>query len=513
MKPPMQRPFISRQEWIRVFWFTATTIILTTIPYIIAWQSQGDNWIFNGFLFGVEDGNAYLGKMRLGARGLWDFFLFYTPENHDSGSLLYIPYIITGQLIKQLNISDKTELFSTLVIAFNGLRILFNVCLILIVYRFIAVFIKLASLRILTLFFAIYGGGFGWLLLFRGNLDTLSSLPPEFYIPEGFSLLVILGLPHIALARAALLGGFLAIFHAQTAPRSEWYKWSFIAGACWIIVGLGVSFYLIILYAIIGVWGLALWARNREFPLKFALRCGLAVIITLPLFLYYLFIFTQNEAFATWSSQNLLPSPPLVSYFLAYGILGIFTFIGSRWAWKKHPTPEYLLLIGWVSIVPILVHLPINVQRRLAESVLIPLAILTVIGMRLMILPIASRFNRSPQYVWRILHRFTILALTLSSFLFLTGMYFTALSPSYPLFREKSEIAALDWLIDYAEPNEIVFSSITTGNFIPTYTNLRVFIGHNVETIKASDKENLSEQFFNNDLTIAQQQVYTRNLT
>ncbi|MFN8449725.1 MAG: hypothetical protein U0521_14335 [Anaerolineae bacterium] len=39
------------------------------------------------------------------------------------------------------------------------------------------------------------------------------------------------------------------------------------------------------------------------------------------------------------------------------------------------------MLIGWVLIVPVLVYLPINVQRRMSEAVIVPLAILAAAGL------------------------------------------------------------------------------------------------------------------------------------
>src|SRR5690606_38443052 len=79
---------------------------------------------------------------------------------------------------------------------------------ILAVYRFIAEFLQTRSARWLALILATLGGGFGWILILLGRT------PPEFYIPEGFSLLVLLALPHIALGRAAMLLGFVALLAA-----------------------------------------------------------------------------------------------------------------------------------------------------------------------------------------------------------------------------------------------------------------------------------------------------------
>jgi hypothetical protein len=133
--------------------------------------------------------------------------------------------------------------------------------------RFIAAFIRSPNARFTALVLATVGGGLGWIVTFTG------TLPPDFYIPEGFGFLIIFGLPHLALARAALLGGLLLLFKSLEPQRQESHEGGsvgarhpvplhsillpFLAALCWLIVGLAVPFYLDILYCILGAWGLA----------------------------------------------------------------------------------------------------------------------------------------------------------------------------------------------------------------------------------------------------------------
>ncbi|HVU13414.1 MAG TPA: hypothetical protein VHD90_19180, partial [Phototrophicaceae bacterium] len=60
---------MSRSEWRNLLLLALAVVVITTAPYLLAWSKQGSDWKFSGFLFGVEDGNSYLGKMRLGAQG------------------------------------------------------------------------------------------------------------------------------------------------------------------------------------------------------------------------------------------------------------------------------------------------------------------------------------------------------------------------------------------------------------------------------------------------------------
>lgn len=476
-------PSITQREWRQVAYFTAGVLLITTVPYLLGWRLQGHSWLFNGFAFGVEDGNAYLGKMRLGVRGYWNFFLFFSPESHPSVPLFYLPYILTGQFIGLFIDSRSPAVLGWMVVAFHVMRLVFDALLIASLYRFIALFLVAPSQRLMALLLACFGGGLGWLLIIIGQSNLFGDLPAEFFIPEGFGFYVLYGLPHIALARALLFIGLYMLITQQHYYQMLW------VGLCWVGVGLCVSFYLVVIYGIVGSWGLALWFRHKRFPRQFAVRGLLATGFTFPLFLYYLLVFNQNEAFAQWSSQNLLPSPHPLHYLLAYGVLVILAGLSVR---RYFPiTDNSILLVMWVLMVPLWVYIPINVQRRLAEGVLVPLAILAT--------PTLFHIR------WR---SAIVTILLLSSLLLLLGSIFAVFRQDRPLYRPYDEVAALDWLNDHAAENAVVLGTFETGNFVPSRTNLRTFLGHGPETLHSLDKGDLVDRFFSDEMSEAERLAF-----
>ena len=64
------------------------------------------------------------------------------------------------------------------------------------------------------------------------------------------------------------------------------------------------------------------------------------------------------------------------------------------------------------------------------------------------------------------------------------------------MFRDTAEIAALDWLDGQALPDDVVFTSYETGNYLPVRATTRVFFGHGLETVDADGKEGLVARFF-----------------
>lgn len=486
---------VSGAEWRRVIVSSAVLMLILTVPYLVGWLAAGTEWGFGGFLFGADDGYSYLAKMRLGARGDWLFTIRYTAEPHD-GVLLFLPYILLGQLTGLAVDSQSPDLPTALAIAFHTARVVFGFGLLLVSYRFVAVFLPRSGSRMLALVLIALGGGFGWLLSIIGLGDWLGSLPVDFFVPEGYSFLILFGLPHLALARSALLLGFLLLFRAlqqPDAPRA-WRRDAVLAGLSWAVMGLCVPFYVAVVYAVLGCWGLAAWGRLRRFPWTLFWCAVTAALVASPILVYTGYVFLSNDVMSDWSAQNQLPSPHVLHYVLGYAVLAIPAAWGARWAWHKGTTEAalpYLLLASWIVAAPLLVYLPINVQRRLAEGVIVPLSILAVAGLRL-VFPHARQYKRA---------RRGVLALTVPTALLLwLGGTFSALQPDRPLFRPAEELRAMDALNAAAPQDAIVLCAKETGNYLPARTDLVAYVGHGPETLNASEKEDRVEAFFAGEL-------------
>jgi len=492
------QPRISRREWRTAVLYGLLLVGITTLPYVLAGIRAQDGWTFSGFLIGADDGFSYLAKMRLGARGLWDFYLFYTPEQGTAYPLLFLPYIAPGWLVGRFLSTADPALPAVLALVFHALRVLFDLLLIAVLYRFFAAFVRSPRVRGLALVWATLGGGFGWLLSPMGFGDWLGSLPPELFIPEGFTFLILYSLPHLALARAALLVGLLLVGNDSAAGR---LRRMVLAGACWGLVGLAVPFYLTVIYAVLAAWGAAVWLLRRQFPFALLRQASGAVLLTLPLFAYYALVFSGDPLFARWSAQNRLPSPHPLQYLLAYSLILTVAAFGLRWALRRARIHAgAALLLGWPLLVPLLVYLPINVQRRLSEAVIVPLALLAAVGGRVL----ARRIGRR-------VPRLLLVVASLSSAFLLLGGLFAALMLERPVFRPAEERAALLWMNTHLPADSVVLASFDTGNILPVYTDLRPFVGHGPETLYSGDKKAQTELFFGGQMNAAERQaLYTR---
>lgn len=460
--------------------FALAVMLLTSLPYLLGVLRQNETWGYSGLLLGVEDGFSYLGKMRLGTEGAWRFSLFYTDEPHTPAALTFLPYIAPAHLLRGV----PPELrYDALVGMFHVMRVGFGVLMILATLWFIRQYVETPAAQRLALLLATVGGGLGVLLL------LINQIPPEWYIPEAFSFLTLLSLPHLALARATLLAGMVCFLWAE----HRGWRWAVGAAGLWIITGLSVPFYLAILYAILGVWGLLVWVHDRRFPLGLFWRALLAAGLTLPLFGFYAWTFSQNPVFAQWSAQNILTSPPIWHTLLAYAPLLVLGWWGARHAWQTALQRDKLPL-AWAIVGLSLVYLPLNVQRRLAEGVFVSLVILAVWGWQ----TLSQHWQaRSKRWLFVLGVTFSIL----STLLLYGGTFFGVSAVQAPLYIHTDERAALVWLAQNAAPNSILLAPRTVSNHAPSFAPVRTYSGHGPETLYTTEKASTTQAYFAGELS------------
>ena len=463
---PRLTPRVSRREWAWVVVFALVVMAMTTVPYLVAAGSQGSNWRFGGFLLAADDGNTYVANMGEGARGAWLFTLPYSTEPQ-RGVFLYSFYLFLGRLAGPNH--------DTQVIAYHAARVVFGVTLLLASYLFMAEFLPRISQRRLGLLLVAVGGGLGWLvaLLFPGGL--LGWLPVDFISPEAFSFLVLFGFPHLALARCLLLLAVLAF----------WRGHGVASGLALLGVGLINPLSVIVVWIVVAVYlalsGGVAWRRGGLLALRGAwlreARSALILgVLSAPIVLYSIYLFTADAVLRQWNAQNVLTSPPPLHYLLAYGVWLAAAVPGWRVLWRRQPGLA-LLAGGWVAVAPILLYLPIPTQRRLIEAVQLPLTVLAVLGLTVVL----RRFR-----LW--LMPAMSVAVTPTTILLWTAALLAARAPAEPAFHPADQIAAFAWLAQNAQPGQAALSAFDTGNVLPAYAPLVSYIGHGPETVFLADK-------------------------
>ena len=468
------------RRWVNVF--ALLVMLLTSLPYVLGYAVQGDDYRFTGFVFGVEDGNSYIAKMLSGAAGAWLFRSPYTTAPQ-AGVLMFPPYILLGKLAAGPGMHEQ------LVALFQLFRLLSAYLLIRACYDFMAFFLADVRLRRWGLALATLGGGLGWLLvLLGGGQNGLESLPLEFYSPETFGFLALFGLPHVALARALMLWVLLRYLRLVqgTEEPANLARSALGSGFLWLLAGLlqplaalVTGFVLALHLGGMGLW--SMWRSRRGAPFTGRRWWRLAgwVIMAgiLPgLFVLYQVVRMWSDPFLQqWTAQNRLASPGIGYYLLAYGLLLPLAWFGGRRLLRRDAWTGWLP-VGWLLALPLLAYFPVRGQRRLPDGIwgaraARALAVLDQVG-----------GNRGKQRVLWLLY----LAFPATLLLWLGGLSSTA-RPGLPLFRPADEVRAFEWLADNAEPGAVTLAAYPTGNALPAWAPLRVAAGLGPESVGLVD--------------------------
>ncbi len=467
---------MSRAEvrWLLVA--SLAVLLFASLPTLYAWSLADADHVFTGFVYNVEDGNSYLAKMRLGARGEWFFHLFYTSEPHDP-ALAFPLHILLGKLAAATGLS--------LALTYHLARVVLGLVLLWTVYAFVAEFTPDVTVRRLAWAVVAVGSGLGWLWLLLGRSEWLGAMPLDFWVPEAYVFLVLYNLPHLALAEALLLATFL---YAHRALAGRGFRSSLAAGLALCIAAWIVPFYAGIPAAVLGAWLVLLAIRRRRIPWR---EIGLAAVIgllALPPVVYNAWVFTTNPAFRLWAAQNQILSPHPLHYLAGYALLLVPAIAGAIQLVRQQDE-RWGLPILWVLVVPCLLYLPFNLQRRMVSVVQVPLALLAAIGLERWLARVSGRGRR-----W--LRAAYVGVLSLSNILLVIGSLGWVQQRSEPIYRPGAEIAALTWLGAHSQADETALSSPEVGNVIPAWTDLRAFIGHGPETLHHAAKREMVRRFF-----------------
>lgn len=472
-----------------VIFFAGVVMLFTTIPYLVGYASQGNDWRFTGFVFGVEDGNSYIAKMLSGAAGAWLFRTPYTayPQN---GQPMFLPYLWLGKLA-----SPPAE-HEQLVALFHLYRIVAGVLAIMAAYEFISLFLRKIRLRRWGLVLITLGGGLGWFLILIGQINLAGSLPLEMYSPESFGFLELYGLPHLALARAAMFWGLATYLKPYVASQGleyglaeRWVSRATKLGVAGLVVFLAQPLTAALMWMVIGLHqAILLGARLFHGQVGTMLRNTriieqirvpvLAGLFSLPLAVFSAAMLVGDPFMKSWAAQNVILSPAPLHYLVAYGLIFPLTVWGAVRLLNIEPVAGWLP-VAWLITVPALVYAPINIQRRLAEGIWVVIVTLALI-------PWERASDRGTPRIRFGVVQLTSLLVFPSTMMLLVGGIFVSLAPSQPIFQPARQVSAYEYLAQHVPFGSVVLASFETSNALPAWAPVRVLIGHGPESVNLS---------------------------
>ena len=484
---------VVREEWVWVLAWSAGALLLASVPYLVGAVLSTPEAYFGGAVYGITDVYSYFAKMRQGAAGAWLFQIPYTSEPHPA-TIIYLHYLLLGKLAAASGLS--------IVVVYHLARVTCGAILLLAVYDFLAHYVR-RPIRRVAFLLVVFSSGLGWLLLLLGRSTWLGTEPLDLLSPEAYVFLTLYLLPHLALAMAALLWGITRV--AEGAKRAD-AKMVSAGAAAFLVVALIGPFYLLVPYAVLGVDWFLTAIRCRTCAWRAICWMGLSALPAAAVLVYDAYYFASDPVYGAWAAQNVVRSLHPLHYLAGYLVPGILALLGVVWATRRQRLWLYQLPLAWLVVVPLLLYLPFNAQRRWIIGFSVPLSLFAALGaVHLLALPFGRsrmvrwlgrwpRYSRAGMRRWAI---FALLTLTVPTNLFLlVGNSLQVANREMPIFRPRTELEALAWLEVDSTPDDVVLCGYQTGNYVPARVHVRVVLGLDTETMDAERKRAEVRRFF-----------------
>lgn len=467
-------------------------LALTALPHLFAYASTPPDQHFMGVMVNIPDHAQYFSWMR-DARTQVLVPNRLTPE--DTAPLLF-NFLWWGLAqIETLTGIDYAGLYQMT-------RLLAGVLLMAGTYFFCSIVFSNRLKRWTSFLIATLGGGFGYIWIVEKYLTGQElSLEKSFdlFTSEPNSFFNILAFPHFSIA-AGLIAVIMGLILLGQRSKKMHYAWA--AAAVSLLLSVQHAYDMAIIYPVIGLYGLFIWIRDRKFPL-YLFKLGLIVVLVSVWPALQAFIITNSdpvwkEVLAQFDNAGAFtPSP------LHLPILMGFAWLLAIWALPvRRPLKErddtQLFIVAWFLAHFVLVYLPVDFQIHLLSGWQIVAAVLATIGLYTRVLPILQRvFKRATSQSLIRAASAALILIVIPVNLYLFAWRFIDLRRAEaPFYMPTDSIAAYDYLETRVASDDVVFSSLTSGQFVPMLTDARAYLGHWAQTLDFHGKSADVETFF-----------------
>lgn len=498
---------VSKKEWQFIAFFSLLLVLITSIPLIYGWLKTPPGKIFTAMHFAsADDWFVYYSFINQGKDGLWLFKDLFSSVEHLA--VIRPEWLVVGLLARLFDFSAP--------VAFHLARILLIPVFIFVCYLIIAYFFTDKLKRKLALIFLGLSSGVGTLLIYRLALYPSNyvngnfSWPMDLWVPDINTFFTLFASPHFI---AASILVFLIFLSTILFSDEGNYFYSLVAGLSGLLLFIIHPFQVLKVYAIIGVFFLILFIRNRRIIWNYVWHGFIFFILSLPSVLYYLWLINVDWLTVQRAAQNINPTTPIYVTIFSFGglffgaVLGIYYLLENN----RFKQNKYLFLAVWAVIQFILLYAPVNYQRRLALGIHLPLALLTAIFIFYFyeINKVWVKKNATAVVVFFIL-------------IFLPSNLFV-LATDIMVYSQEREASYLDldtynafiWLKENSEPSSIIFSTVRTGNVLPAYALRTSYVGHAVETPFFNQRKIEPDWFFSqgHEMELEHQFLSERNIS
>jgi len=471
----------------------AALLAITSLPYVAAYASTPTDRAFMGVALNVPDHAQYFSWLRSHAQSLL-ITNRMTPE--PNGAVFFnLLWWMLAIVSRGIGIDYP--------ITYQLLRIVGVVAFLVVAYRIIALALDEPRRRLFALLLMCTTSGLGWTLVVakytvaRGEL----WLPLDVYVAEGNTFLGALGYPHF-LAAAAYVFCFERFLHALHRP-------GFVRGmlGCGLFaqfMGWQHAYDLLIIWGVLAAF-VALYAlrSDRAAARRAVLGLLIVVVASSPPAGYALALTRLDPLWAAVLAQfgnaGVWTPPPW-----RLPVLLGFTFLAAcAVAWHDvrrrlaSLSDARLLIWAWFVVSFALIYLPTDYQIHMLNGWQVPMAVLAT---RWVYEQAAPRLQRMRSRLQPQIVALCFLVGVAPTNLYLLGWRIVDLTRHrYDYTLGRADVEALRWLGRHADSDDVVLSSLTIGQFVPTFSDARAYLAHWAQTVDFYARRAAVQRFFSGE--------------
>ncbi len=464
----------------------AALLGFSSIPTWLGRTVETEALVFRGTYTDTQDYAVHIAMMQAGRLGEWAYQLRFTSEEH-SPAFIRLFYIFLGHVSRWTNL-DVENVFQ-LARWFFGLTALFSID-----QLFQKIFAERTTARF-AFFLAVLGAGMGWLqLILSAPLDPIA--PIDLWLIDAYILFSISLFPSFSFTLTLM--AVALYFFLEFLENGKWSQIVFICVSALLVQLFNPIAFAVIDLAMAGAV-LITWWQTSKIEIKLGYALSIIATTQVPLLVYNLLILTRDPIWSQFTSQNETLSPPPSFYVWGFAPFWVFAIFGMIKSIREQ-NRVFGAMTAWVVGGLALAYLPVLIQRRFLLGITIPLAALAMHGIQSLIerLPVSFPFIKRRKNL--MFFTYVLIASISSAFLILNSSLYVLTRPE-KLFYPKGIESAAQWLIENASPNEFFLANVETSQIITQRTQLKTYVGHEMETLFFHNKEAVMKEYFNGTLS------------
>jgi len=443
-------------------------LILNNLPYLAGLYRSiiGPEISYNGSpLVNEGDYFVYLSYIEQGRHSI---FIKNMYDYQADKAVIFNPlWFVVGQVAKITNN----------VVSYHLFRIIFTLSFITILWWWLKKIFDTYKKQLLALSIVLFGNGLG--VLFLSIYPNHGISPVNLWVSEANTFLNLYQGPLFSLSQTLMLLVFALFIGSLQKNDNRLRLFYFLSSVLLFILH---PYELVSVNIILSIWAAVEYKKCRDKKiLKNLAWLYLASIIS---GLYYLKLF-QDPSMSHYREQNIVNSGNILEYVFGFGGLMLLSLYGAYYTYKNKllKNPYLKLMFIWSLAGWIMVYLPFGFNRRLSNGWHIAIAVMASVALIYFYQKKSALIKGGFVALIIIILGFD----TLYHVMLYTDNIYNNSRNSRVYFS--SDRIAIYKIIELSKKDEpVILTRGEEGNRLPAWVNAKVYMGHDIQTWQAADK-------------------------